>query len=684
MFFTGLISLGYEVIWTRSLLLYMGSTNYTFTTMLTTFLFGIAAGSFLLGVIAPRIRRPLLWLGLAEAGIGASIFLTLPGLWKASQIMESPAFEAISWGQYTLAKFGLCFGVMLVPTLLMGATFPLAAQVVVRSVSHIGRSVGSVYSINTLGSILGSALTGLVLMPLMGPGPAFVLLASANLALAAVVLFMAGPRSWKAWSVVSIGLIAVLLVTQEDLTRLARQTILTRIERQGEILFEEDGLEAHVAVQEDALGFRQLWVNGDVVARSTGSVSGHNLLGHLPMLFAEDNRETLIIALGTGISAGSTSLYDPDVLDVVEISSLVRDNVHYFALDNYALHENPKTNFIIDDGRNFVEIADRTYDVIGAEPLHPWKAGVANMYTKEYYEHCLDLLNPGGIVVQWIPLYGLNDQDARDLTKSFVKVFPETSYWLFGYDAVLLGHDGGFSIDLPDLRERLSHPGVWHDLNKVRIFSEIDLLNHLVMGPAELPSYVAQAQVMKDTHPFIEYEGPKHVHAGDPNSEILRGLVEHRGDPAAYIGDWGDHPDSLRSMIEVQNQVWGTVIEGVIAQKVERNMRRSEALLSAAVEQAPWLGDAKYYLSRTHYNIGMALGQRGGIPNIEEALRRYQEGLRLVPDSPSLLSRAANASERLSLRESAIGYWAQLMELLPDHARRRRLAEQRIEVLRRP
>ena len=667
MFFSGLFALVFEVVWTRILLLYMGSTTYTFSTMLTTFLFGIAAGSYFIGLAAPRIKRPFLLLALVEIGIGASIFITAPAMWKASAIMESPAFSQLSWETYNLSKFALCFGVMLLPTLLMGATFPLATQVVLRSPDEVGRSVGNVYSVNTLGAIIGSMAAGLLLIPVLGLGGTFAVASLGNMALGGAAIFSSGNKRLLPWGFTFAAPALALVLLHASVTKLLRQTVIERIAQTGSIVFEGDGLEAHVAVDQHAFGYRQLWINGDIVAKSTASVSGHNMLGHLPMLLAEENKDVLVIALGTGISAGSTSLYEPETLDIVEISELVVENVHLFWFDNHDLVSNPKANFVVDDGRNFVQTAKKTYDVVAAEPLQPWKVGVANLYTREYYEACRRLLNTGGVAVQWIPLHGPSLQDVRDLTKTFVEVFPETSFWIFGFDVVLLGHEADFAVDLPDLESRMSRSRIREDLAEVNVTGSLDLLNHLVLGPREIGRFIETGRVMSDWFPFIEYEGPRHVHENLEINESFLELMRWRCDPATYVTAWSDE-DSQSQRIRRQNVAWRLTHEGVIAQN-RGMLEESRERLEEAVSQAPWLGDSRFYLSRTYFMLSDRIPLEGASDEaLSKAHAQLSRALELTPDSRSVLARQAMLADRLQLRQETIEYCRRLLDVLPPFA----------------
>ncbi|MCA9756148.1 MAG: fused MFS/spermidine synthase [Candidatus Eisenbacteria bacterium] len=680
LFAQGLLALGYEVIWTRILMLYMGTTNYSFSTMLMTFLFGIAVGSAIVGTFASRIRRPYAILAWLQTGMGLSLFVTVPMLHRASSWFLGPEPGQLGWTEYNLTKAGLSFLVMLLPTLLMGASFPVAAQVVMRSFARVGRTIGALYSFNTLGAILGASITGFLLIPKLGPSTAFVVLSVGNLLVGLILFVTAKSRIVRGTALVPIAAAIALVFMHGWVNDTISSSITQKIQRLGKVLVEVDGLESNVAISENTYGFRQLWVNGDVVARSVGSVSGHNMLGHLPMLFARSTDKVVVIALGTGISAGATSLYDPKVLDVVEISPTVRANVHYFAHDNFGLDQNPAVRFVIDDGRNYVQVTDLKYDVVAAEPLHPQKTGVANLYTKEYYQACRRILEPGGVVVQWIPLHELSKGDVKDLTRTFVEEFPVTTGWLFGLDLVLLGHESEFQVDLPELERRLDLPNIREDLSKVNITNSTDLLNHLVFGPEGAKAYCEGARIMSDWYPFIEYDGPKHVHEGSTVDDILQDLITHRTGPVALIGTWTEPADSLRRVYQIQEAAWPTAINGLIAQSRGR-LEESVQLLESALINAPWMGDARYYLSRSYYQLGERIASRRRVEDAAAVYGFWSRGLPYDPDSPSLLFGVAAAAEQLGKKDEARETWQRLADTLPEYADRRTLALQRVAAL---
>ncbi len=199
-FLSGAAALAYEVVWTRALSVLLGSTTYALSTMLATFMLGLAMGGTLGGLLADRTRRHLFFLGMCELGIG------IGGLVSVPLIRRLPAVYLAAYRGFHLqpsvfftVQILLCAGVMLVPTLLMGMTFPLAARAVTTRMEEVGKGVGSAYSFNTLGAVLGSLLTGFLLVPRVGLSGSTAIAGGVNLAVGCVLVVVSrDPRARRA------------------------------------------------------------------------------------------------------------------------------------------------------------------------------------------------------------------------------------------------------------------------------------------------------------------------------------------------------------------------------------------------------------------------------------------------------------------------------------------------------
>ena len=192
-FLSGAAALAYEVVWTRALSVLLGSTTYALSTMLATFMLGLALGGDLGGRVADRGRRQILYLGLCELGIGVGGLLSVPIIQRlpASYLWLYRTFHLQPVVFFSLQVL-LCAAVMLIPTVLMGMTFPLAARAVTVRLDELGRGVGNAYSLNTLGAVLGSAVTGFVLLPWFGLRGSTAVAGAVNLAVGCSLILLSG------------------------------------------------------------------------------------------------------------------------------------------------------------------------------------------------------------------------------------------------------------------------------------------------------------------------------------------------------------------------------------------------------------------------------------------------------------------------------------------------------------
>ena len=184
-FASGAAGLIYEVVWTRTLLSIFGAGLYAVCAVLAAFMAGLALGSWALGGVSDRLRRPLLLYAALEAAIGVAGAAALP-LLRHVDLVDGWAY--LHMGQSTAVltsfRFTLAFGLMLIPTTLMGATLPVLSRFLVRDRSHLGMHVGSLYAINTFGAVCGAFAAGFLLIGRLGLMSTELLAAGFNLCVA--------------------------------------------------------------------------------------------------------------------------------------------------------------------------------------------------------------------------------------------------------------------------------------------------------------------------------------------------------------------------------------------------------------------------------------------------------------------------------------------------------------------
>ncbi|MFG0324553.1 fused MFS/spermidine synthase [Pseudomonas sp. zjy_13] len=510
----GGVALGYEVVWTQSIVQFMSTRAFAFSVVLATYLTGLVLGSALYARRADRIRDPWGLFGLLIASAGLLALLQIAGLgrWLVTwqTLLESHVLQ-LTGSQLAgmcarFAAAAVC--VVFIPTTLLGAAFPLALRLAVDS-GQVGRDVGAVIALNTLGGIVGVMLTGFVLVPGIGLVRTLVVLACLAAAIGAVA-------TWRGKAVHKGMRAAVLLVggatlVTGALTPPERLAQLLPGARSGELVFYQEGRGGTVAVvnqQRQGQAFNRLYIQG---VSNTGdampSLRYMRLQALLPLLIHRDEpRSALVIGFGTGITAGAMLRYSGLEHPVVaELLPQVLAAAPLFS-GNYDAVNDPRLDIRLRDGRRELLRNEQRYDVITLEPPPPSAAGVVNLYSRDFYQLAASRLQEHGLVAQWLPLPTQNDEDSRSLVRSFLDVFPHASLWTTEFhEMLLIGSATPMVLDVPRIRQRFEQPQVSAALAQVGVSSVEALLATWVTDRQGLERYAGDAQPVTDDRPRIEY-----------------------------------------------------------------------------------------------------------------------------------------------------------------------------------
>lgn len=560
---SGFCALGYEVLWTRTLSMVVGASVYGFTTMLVAFLTGIGLGSKAYGLVSGRVaarspRAPLALFGIVQLAIGATALLVTLQLRELPQVaiavraaLQQAGVEHESvrtWGGLAVA-----FAHMVVPAFFMGVAFPLAAQVHARHAGRVASAVGEVLAWNTVGAILGSLAAGFVLVHAVGAERSLHLLALLNagvgvaalvarrgwrapaLALAATAAVMAAlaalPGLGKAWDT---QFFAIYRNNQTEAFR-SPEAIHEALEN-TDVLYWAEGADANISSIRVKGGHQAVLVNGKVVASTEPKdLQCQYTLGHVPMLLHPDPRRVLVVGLGTGMTLGATAVH-PAVreLVLVEIEPRVEGAARTFARFNHDVLDDPRLERVHGDGRNYLLTTRRRFDVITADPIHPWAQGAAYLYTDEYFALAASRLAPGGIMVQWLPIYELTPDDLRTVAATFARHFRHVLVWLTHNDAELVGSNDPFDLDPALLERRLeAAPLARADLASVDMGSARDALSYVLAGGDGVRAFAAGAVVNTDDNLRLEFSAPRSV-GKFLIPENLRALYAHQ-EPLAGV-----------------------------------------------------------------------------------------------------------------------------------------------------
>jgi spermidine synthase len=306
----------YEVVWTRPLQMVFGSTIYAVSIILASFMAGLALGSYLISEYADKIKNLPSAYALLELGIGLYgvslifIFNYLPSLY----IVLYNSFHT-SFYFFSLIQFILIFFVLLIPTTLMGATFPVVAKFYTDE--RIGKGIGEVYSANTLGAIVGSFSAGFILIPLLGIKYAIIFAGLVNLFVGSSILLISSPSAAR--KVIPIIFVLFLVfgyAGSYDIKRLTFGSfyyshLSEEYIENSEVLFYKEGLHGTVTVLESE-GTKSLLINGKGQGSTSFTDARTNyLMAYFPLLLHPNPETSLVIGLGTGTTSGILSKYIP-------------------------------------------------------------------------------------------------------------------------------------------------------------------------------------------------------------------------------------------------------------------------------------------------------------------------------------------------------------------------------------
>src|SRR5258706_384712 len=420
---SGFTSLAYEVFFTRVLTLFFRDSVYDFAIVLTTFLVGLGLGSLICGRVIERSRRLLLILAGVEGLVGFFSILSL-GLinqlpYVAGYLQSMPTlynqYGAGDWTAVTGIKFGYAFGALLLPTSLLGMTFPLVSKIWVSDIDRLGKDIG----------------------------------------------------------IISVDEVIPLQIKVLTTNRLYSQntSVMTGLE-------------------------------------------DHRRLGYIPLLLHPKPRKVLVIGLGAGITLrGVSEVPGLKSIDCVEISEGVKQAPQYFSVENNHILENPKINFVIEDGGNFISTSGQTYDVIIADIFFPMSSGSSALFSREHFEASKAHLSPGGLMVQWLPAHQLSMAEIKIITRTFKSVFPHTSIWngMIG-DATpaigLVGTDQKLEIDLFVLEATYKDPGFARNLKETNLDDPFIFLSNFILEEDSVRTLTESQPINTDDHPIIEFTNP--------------------------------------------------------------------------------------------------------------------------------------------------------------------------------
>jgi spermidine synthase len=489
-FASGLVSLALEVLWTRVLLQGTGSSIYVFVAVVAVFLIGIAGGSLVYE--RQKLRTPqMTTLGACLAG--AAVLTLVPVV--ISNIAGPPGLPVV-------VPF------ILPVTALLGYAFPLTARLFVDSAAQASRGVGFVYAANTAGCVVGTVTAGFVLIPTIGTSAAIITLCIAEAAIGCglAIAFAPSRRPLRACAGAGLTavLVAMLFVPLVRLTYIQRQLASTTAPK----AHFEDSV-ATVDVVGGHPGARRLLVNGKGITKLTIDTK---LLAYIPKAVRPNASTMLNICFGMGTTYRSSIILGLRT-DAVELDPTVPSVMHWFYPDAARYLHSPLGHIIINDGRNYVRLTNKRYDLITIDAPPPiWGAGTVVLMTHEFYQEALQRLEPGGVLASFIPYSGASLQ--KLLLRTFRASFRYVTVirgprpygmYLLGSQAPMVFHA---STIMQVFGSRAAHADLASapDYRSVRAASWPSIIHKLVwMTDNQVSAYAGSGPLLTDDHPLSEY-----------------------------------------------------------------------------------------------------------------------------------------------------------------------------------
>lgn len=542
---SGFSAFVYQIAWMRFFSIQIGSTTYAFAMIVGVFILGLAIGGAILSPIVDRARGRLIpLLAVIELGIAISSILGL----RYFENVPVWIVRIVSWyhGQFFAIyamEFMILFKYLIIPTLLMGAAYPLVVRVATGSIRDVGPGVGATYASNTIGSIIGAFIGGFILIGTLGVNLSILLAAGVNMAaaflliifsqmstarrtifmLASLLLFSLCVISLPPWRIeimASSPYLNALSAEEEKMT--SDEEIKDSFYRGGTLIFAKEGPSGIATVKESFLGTRMLAINGKVDGSTAADMTAQELLAHIPLILHPYPEDVLVVGLATGVTLSSVVSHPVRKAVCVELLESAIEASEKFSYANGNILENEKVKLIHNDARHHLMHSDESFDVIISEPTNIWISGMNNLFTSEFYEEASSRLKPGGVFAQWFQSYAISMDTFKIALSTFADKFPHVMLFEVtpGMDYLMIGSFEPLIIDVDRIEEAISHPDVKADLERISYASLQNILSAYILDDKGFREFVRGSEINTDDNIILEFRAAKDVFSVDVSKKV--------------------------------------------------------------------------------------------------------------------------------------------------------------------
>jgi len=558
-FLSGLISIGYELLWMRSIVHLLGGFTYVFSAVLTVYLLGNVIGAAIGSKLAKRLTVPAsaFAVTLVLLGLYGVFYLPLLISWmvetKAIGNTLAVIYSHIPASFYTINPMVHSLVLFLLPSIIMGTGFPIALQAWTNHMHKVGRSTGTAYAANTIGAVAGGLVTGFVLIPLLGLQVSITILGLAGVWIAAIMwfVFKGPPKILIRWALAAVA-VFLTIVTLRTPTNLFHVVVqINPVIPNWDLLAVAEGVTTTVSVHSSPReGWLQLRSSGQDIAGDSYAARGdQKILGHFGVLLNRGTERVLSVGFGSGETTACLAQHDLQKVDCVEIApEVVRVALQFFRHLNLGDRLNEEVNMIYMDAKNYIHLTDKKYDLIINDSIHPRDfAENASLYTKEYFESARKHLSENGAIMSWLPTYDMPASAFASIIATVMEVFPHVTMWFPTVNpaplVLLIGSQkqqyySPEYIDKEILKEKAAET-----LASINVRNSVDVLSCYVADEEGLRQVIKGVPINSDYRPFVEFNTDARI----PQSQIFARFVMSVTDDSLYRHiDWSGLSDAQK------------------------------------------------------------------------------------------------------------------------------------------
>ena len=523
---TATASFMYEIGWIRMLSLVLGSSTHSFELMLSTFILGMAIGSFTIRKHIDRIGNIPRLLVITQVVMGSSALLSV---FTYSRMFYFMRFIITALGKnnegyvlFNIFSDVICMLVMLPSTICAGMIIPLIIRYFYRN--HQGESmIGTVYAVNTFGGIIGIIVAVWLLMPFIGVRLLISTGAIIDIGIGLAILRFFPEVSGSRMKRFLPALSAAVIITAVSAGRVDPELFASGVFRDGtmvddiRIISHKDGRTATVSLYRNCDNL-VICTNGkpDAAINVKGGICGDeytmSLIAVLPLAVKTDISNVAVIGMGSGMTS-HFFLYDSSLssLDIIEIEPAMVEGARKIGDKVANTFRDPRSHIHIEDAKSFFSTRSNKYDVIVSEPSNPWVSGVAGLFSHEFFSHIKDYLNDGGLLVQWFHRYESDMSIIVSIFKALRSSFPNYQLYITGSDLMVIASPDS-SADLSLKNDIFSNRTLARPLQQMG-FQSLQDLQALYFGSQRTLSPLVDCfdtPANSDYHPFIDLHAVKY------------------------------------------------------------------------------------------------------------------------------------------------------------------------------